>query len=57
MANFEKMVGDIAICLSDMASFATELQPSSVTSESPDFKPYLRLENFGDQGGSSYGVF
>ena len=51
MTNFEKMVGDIAICLSDMASFATEWQPSSVTSESPDFEPHLRLENFGDQGG------
>ncbi len=28
MTNFEKVVGDIAICLSDMTSFATEWQPS-----------------------------
>jgi hypothetical protein len=33
MTNFEKMLGDIAICLSDMTSFATEWQPSEAALE------------------------
>ena len=33
MTNFEKMLGDIAICLSDTTSFATEWQPSEAALE------------------------
>ena len=33
MTNFEKVLGDIAICLSDMTSFATEWQPSEAALE------------------------
>ena len=33
MVNFERMLDDIAICLSDMTSFATEWQPSEAALE------------------------
>ncbi len=33
MTNFEKVLGDIAICLSDITSFATEWQPSEAALE------------------------